>query len=39
MRKKRAITNWAFPNAPHEEWSESLKTVPNKLGENENVNV
>jgi len=39
MRKKRAITTWALLNALHKEWSETLKTFPNKLGENENVDV
>ena len=39
MRKKGAITTWAFLDAPHKEWSESLKTFLNKLGENENVDV
>ncbi len=44
MRKKirvvgGAATTWAFPNALHREWSESVKTLSNKLGENQNVDV
>jgi hypothetical protein len=36
---KEALTTWTFPNAPYNEWSESLKAFLNRLGENENVDV
>jgi hypothetical protein len=39
MRKKRDLTTWAFLKALHKELSENFKTVLNKLGENEYVNV
>jgi len=39
MRKKIALTTCAFLNAPHKEWSESLKTILNELGENDDVDV
>jgi len=39
MRKKGAITTWAFLNSPRKEPSETLKTSLNKLGENENDDV
>jgi hypothetical protein len=38
MRKKRDLT-WAFLKAPYKGLSENFKTVLNKLGENENVDV
>jgi len=39
MWKRRVITTWTLLNVQHKEWSETLKTFLNKLGENENVNV
>jgi len=44
MRKKsriarKALTTWAFPNAPYKKLGESLKAFLNRLGENENVDV
>jgi hypothetical protein len=39
MSKKRDLATWAFLKTPHKELSENFKTVLNKLGENENVNV